>query len=175
MMRYWVPLGGKRTSIPLIVKRFVLVIALLAPLAWGWAADIPFEFTDSGQEERYKALLEELRCLVCQNQSLADSHADLAQDLRQEVYRMVQAGDSDEHIVEFLVARYGDFVLYRPPIRPATYLLWFGPVALLLLGIFIGTRFIRHRAAQTNTTLSEQEQRRVAELLDAGNQEDRSS
>jgi cytochrome c-type biogenesis protein CcmH len=150
-----------------VVKRLVLVIALLLPLTGSWAADIPFEFSDPAQEERYKGLLEELRCLVCQNQSLADSNADLAQDLRQEVYRMVLAGDSDERIIDFLVARYGDFVLYRPPIKPRTYLLWFGPVALLLLGILIVSRFIRRRAVQTDATLSEQEKHRITELLDA--------
>lgn len=148
------------------MSRVLLVIVLALPLSWSWAADVPFQFADPAQEERYKGLLEELRCLVCQNQSLADSNADLAQDLRQEVYRMVLAGDSDEHIVDFLVARYGDFVLYRPPVRPRTYLLWFGPVALLLLGVLIGVRFIRRRAAQSDVALSEQERRRVAELLD---------
>ncbi len=159
------------------MTRLVLVIALLLPLTTtsSWAADIPFEFSDPAQEERYKGLIEELRCLVCQNQSLADSNADLAQDLRQEVYRMVRAGDSDEHIVDFLVARYGDFVLYRPPVRPRTYLLWFGPVVLLLLGIFIASRFIRRRAVQTSVALSEQEQRRVAELLDTGDTKDKAS
>lgn len=156
-----------------VVTRLVLLIALLMPLTGGWAADIPFEFNDPAQEERYKGLLAELRCLVCQNQSLADSNADLAQDLRQEVYRMVRAGDSDERIVDFLVARYGDFVLYRPPIKPRTYLLWFGPVALLLLGILIVSRFIRRRTVQTDATLSEQEKYRIAELLDTDTTKER--
>lgn len=97
-----------------------------------FAADTPFEFASKETEASYQKLLAELRCLVCQNQSLADSHADLAQDLRNEVYKMLQEGKSDEEIRQFMVARYGDFVLYKPPIKPTTMLLWFGP--LLLIG-----------------------------------------
>lgn len=97
------------------------------------AADTPFVFTNPAQGARYERLLAELRCLVCQNQSLADSNADLAQDLRNEVHRLLSAGENDQAIIAFLVARYGDFVLYRPPLKRATGLLWFGP--LLLLGI----------------------------------------
>lgn len=114
-------------------RRLALALALsLAPLLAG-AADTPFEFADAGIERRYQKLAAELRCLVCQNQSLADSHADLAQDLRDEVYRMLNEGRTDEEIVGFLVDRYGDFVLYRPPVSRTTSLLWFGP-ALLLAG-----------------------------------------
>lgn len=130
------------------------------------------KFNDPVQAARYEALLAELRCLVCQNQSLADSNADLAQDLRQEVYRMVQSGDSDENIIAFLVARYGDFVLYRPRVKPITYLLWFGPAMLLLVGGFVVVRFIRRRNTQTATTFTEQEQQRIEALLEAGDTKD---
>lgn len=85
-------------------------------------------------EDRYKALAEELRCLVCQNQSLADSHADLAGDLRDEVREQMASGRSDEEIKHFLVARYGDFVLFRPPLKETTWALWAGPFALLATG-----------------------------------------
>jgi cytochrome c-type biogenesis protein CcmH len=110
-----------------------LLRALLLWLAVGvaHAADTPFAFQDAEIERRYQKLAAELRCLVCQNQSLADSHADLAQDLRDEVYRMLNDGKTDDEIVGFLVERYGDFVLYRPPVAGITYLLWFGPLLLL--------------------------------------------
>ena len=110
------------------------------------AIDTPMEFNDQATELRFKKLTEELRCLVCQNQSLADSHAELAQDLRNEVYKMVIAGDSDKEIIEYLVTRYGDFVLYRPPVKNTTYFLWFGPFLILLIAIIIIARVIRTRA-----------------------------
>ncbi len=107
------------------------------------AIDTPMEFNDPATELRFKNLTEELRCLVCQNQSLADSHAELAQDLRNEVYKMVIAGDSDKEIIDYMVTRYGDFVLYRPPVKNTTYFLWFGPFLILLIAIIIIARVIR--------------------------------
>ena len=83
-----------------------------------------FKFNSKAEEQHFKDLIEELRCLVCQNQSLVDSDAELAHDLRAEVYDMIQAGKNDEEIVTFLVARYGDFVLYNPPVKPSTWLIW---------------------------------------------------
>lgn len=160
------------------MKRLALVASLIVPLLVvpaSWAADIPMQFGDPAQAARYEALLSQLRCLVCQNQSLADSNADLAQDLRQDVYHMMQSGDSDEKIISFLVARYGDFVLYRPRVKPVTYLLWFGPAILLLIGGFVVVRFIRRRAAQTDTSFTEQEQQRIAALLEAGETKDTQS
>lgn len=110
------------------------------------AIDTPMEFDDPATELRFKNLTEELRCLVCQNQSLADSHADLAQDLRNEVYKMVIAGDSDKEIIDYMVSRYGDFVLYRPPVKNTTYFLWFGPFIILFIAIIIIARVIRPSA-----------------------------
>ena len=110
------------------------------------AVDTPMEFNEPKMELRFKKLTEELRCLVCQNQSLADSHAGLAQDLRNEVYRMVIAGDSDKEIIAYMVNRYGDFVLYRPPVKNTTYFLWFGPFLMLLIAIIVIARVIRLRA-----------------------------
>ena len=110
------------------------------------AIDTPMEFDDPATELRFKKLTEELRCLVCQNQSLADSHAELAQDLRNEVYRMVNAGDSNKEIIDYMVARYGDFVLYRPPVKNTTYFLWFGPFLILLIATIIILRVIRPSA-----------------------------
>lgn len=128
------------------------------------------EFDSPAQAERYQALLEDLRCLVCQNQSLASSDADLAKDLRDEVYRLlVKEGKSDEAVVEFLVQRYGDFVLYRPPIKPATYLLWAGPFLLLAVGATVLVVVVRHKSTRNggggDDTLSPEERARVNALL----------
>jgi cytochrome c-type biogenesis protein CcmH len=103
---------------------------------------------DPVTEKRLQHLSEELRCLVCQNQNIADSNAELAQDLRREIRGMIQAGKSDKEIIDFMVARYGDFVLYRPPVKGITLLLWGGPVALLLLGLFVLLRYLRQRATR---------------------------
>jgi cytochrome c-type biogenesis protein CcmH len=113
------------------MKRLRTALLLCALAASAQAADTPFHFDQPEQAARYQHLTEELRCLVCQNQNLADSHADLAQDLRNEVYRMITSGQTDRQIIDFMVARYGEFVLYRPPVSPLTWLLWFGPFLLL--------------------------------------------
>jgi cytochrome c-type biogenesis protein CcmH len=115
------------------MKRLTVLFALL--LAAGAAlAQEPLVFDDAAQEERYNALIMELRCTVCQNQSLADSDAPLAQDLRTEIYDMMMAGRSDDEVKTFMIERYGDFVLYRPPVQGNTLALWVIPVALLFLG-----------------------------------------
>ena len=101
---------------------------------------------DPVAEKRLQGLSEELRCLVCQNQNIADSNAELAQDLRREIRSMIQAGKTDKEIIDFMVTRYGDFVLYRPPVKGITLLLWGGPIALLLLGLFVLQRYLRQRA-----------------------------
>jgi cytochrome c-type biogenesis protein CcmH len=104
------------------------------------------QFESPEQEAAYKELVFELRCLVCQNQNLADSNAELAVDLRNEVYRMLKEGQSKQEVLDFMVARYGEFVLYRPPVDKATALLWFGPIVMLAIGLLIVMLFIRrHR------------------------------
>lgn len=108
---------------------------------------------DPVAEKRLQKLSEELRCLVCQNQTIADSNAELAQDLRREVRGMIRDGKSDQEIVDFMVTRYGDFVLYRPPVKGITLLLWGGPIALLLVGLFALQRYLRQR---TRRMLEEQ-------------------
>ena len=116
------------------MKRLTLLFALLLGAGAAALAQEPLVFDDAAQEERYNALTMELRCTVCQNQSLADSDAPLAQDLRAEIYDMMMAGRSDEQIKTFMIERYGDFVLYRPPVQGNTLALWVIPVALLFLG-----------------------------------------
>ncbi len=108
-----------------------------------------YQFESPQMEADYNQLVDELRCLVCQNQNLAGSDADLARDLRRETYEMIRAGKSQQEVVDFMVARYGDFVLYRPQFKPTTYLLWLGPFLLLVLVLFFLVRRLRAKAAPT--------------------------
>ncbi|MCQ4303006.1 cytochrome c-type biogenesis protein CcmH [Stutzerimonas frequens] len=129
-----------------------------------------YEFRDEAERERYRTLTEELRCPKCQNQNIADSNAPIAMDLRQEIFRMLEEGQSNEQIVDYLVERYGDFVRYKPPMNAKTMLLWYGPVALLVLGFgvlaVILVRRRRFENAPASHTLSETERERLAKLLD---------
>ena len=148
--------------------RWLLVIILLIPsLA---AAEEARPLADNPQiEARLKTLAVELRCLVCQNQTLADSNAPLAEDLRREVREMIAKGMSDREIIDFLVQRYGDFVLYRPPWKASTTLLWLGPFVLLIAGATGLVFALRRRQKKlADVTLSEAEHNRVAQLLSEG-------
>lgn len=119
-------------------------------------------------EQRMIGITEELRCLVCQNESLAGSRADLAEDLRREVRDLIRQGKSDEEVKEFLVSRYGDFVLYRPPLKASTALLWVGPFVLVFVGVFALVRYLRRRSAAVaaiEVALSDDEKRRAEALL----------
>lgn len=127
---------------------------------------------DPELEKRVMNLSKELRCLVCQNETLADSRADLAVDLRNEIREQMKAGKSDKEIIAFLTARYGDFVLYRPPVRPTTYLLWFGPFLLLVIGMVILYKYLRQRRDLiVPQPLSKDEKRRAEELLASSGKE----
>ncbi|MDZ4811717.1 MAG: cytochrome c-type biogenesis protein [Pseudomonadota bacterium] len=119
-----------------------LLVALLVIAVPVTAID-PLPFADRAEEVRFQNLVRELRCLVCQNQNLADSDAGLAKDLRAEVFELIQTGKSDVEIKRFLTDRYGDFVLYQPPVKPGTWLLWFGPLLVLALGIWLARRQMR--------------------------------
>lgn len=151
------------------MPRFIvkIVVLLLMSIAASGAHAAKLDGIDLPEqyEPRYKALITELRCLVCQNETLADSNAELAVDLRREIRGMLVDGKSDQEITEFLVARYGDFVLYNPPVKPTTMMLWYGPFALLALGVLIAVITIRRRGRGTPTTLSAAQQRQVHELL----------
>src|SRR5688572_6496672 len=116
-------------------------------------------------EERVMNLSRELRCLVCQNETLADSRADLAVDLRNEIREQMKAGKTDQEIIAFLTARYGDFVLYRPPVKATTYFLWFGPFVLLLGGLFLLFHYLKKRRQLITERPLSADQRREAEAL----------
>lgn len=120
------------------------LLCLLPALVLASAIE-PYPFADELEERRFRALAEELRCTVCQNQSLADSDAPLARDLRRELFSQLRAGSSDMEIREFMVARYGDFVLYRPPFAAHTILLWAGPPALLIIALIAAALVVRKR------------------------------
>ena len=148
-----------------------LVLLLLAALtAQPGGAVQPDEILDDPVlEARARVLSQNIRCLVCQNESIDSSNADLARDLRVLVRERLVAGDSDQEVFDFLVARYGDFVLLTPPVRPGTYLLWFGPFVLLLLGAAAVAFFFlrqRRRPVAGPAPLSDDEQDRLARLLD---------
>ena len=124
----------------------VLLVVLLACAGVAHAQAIePLPFANHAQEVRFQHLTRELRCLVCQNENLADSNAELARDLRLEVFKLMQQGKTDEQIKQYLVARYSTFVLYNPPLQPGTVLLWFGPALILVAGGLVVLVAVRKR------------------------------
>jgi cytochrome c-type biogenesis protein CcmH len=149
------------------MKRAVLLLMLISFFAFATVAQEAKPIAEDAElEKRVMKLSQELRCLVCQNETLADSQADLAADLRRQISEQMKAGKSDKEIIAFLTDRYGDFVLYRPPVKPKTYLLWFGPFTLLLAGLAFLYRYIKQRRELiSERPLSEEERRRAEELL----------
>ena len=148
------------------MTRLLLALLLAAAPLLAFAKDaIPTE-QDPVAAKRAVGLSEQLRCLVCQNQSIAESNAELALDLRRQINEQIAAGKSDAEILDFMVQRYGDFVLYRPPFKATTVLLWLGPAALLLLGFWGLRRALRQRQrASADQPLSEDERARAERLL----------
>ena len=136
----------------------LLAIAPLAAMAQAVVDPAPLQFHDRAEETRFHALVSELRCVMCQNQSLADSNAQIAHDLRREVLQLMRQGNSDEQVKQFLVARYGEFVLYQPRVESKTWLLWFGPALLLLAGGFVVARVVRGHAVARVGTPDDKEQ-----------------
>lgn len=146
-------------------------LALLVMLLWAGlshAAIDPYEFDREADRKRYQQFIAELRCPKCQNQNLAGSDAPIAQDLRQQLYLLIRDGKSDREITDFMVARYGEFVLYRPPLDARTALLWALPALMLLIGIIVIALIVRRhrRAAPENRELSDAERARLQALLD---------
>jgi cytochrome c-type biogenesis protein CcmH len=153
------------------VKLLAVLLVALAPFVAEPNEAKPAE-SDPVAATRAVQLANELRCLVCQNQTIADSNAPLAEDLRNQVREKMQQGASDSEIIDFMVARYGDFVLYRPPFKATTFLLWFGPLLLLAAGsIVLLRRLLRRRPAQ-DVEMTAAERKRAADIL-AGNEAQR--
>ena len=149
------------------MKRAVFLLILLAGLSClvvAQSAKPPAD--EAALDDRVKELSQQLRCLVCQNETLADSQADLATDLKRQIREQMKAGKSNKEVLAFLTERYGDFVLYRPPVKGTTYLLWFGPFILLGGGLFALFRYIKQRGAQIREEpLSADEHKRALKLL----------
>ncbi|WP_395535553.1 cytochrome c-type biogenesis protein [Oceanimonas smirnovii] len=144
-------------------------ILMLAAMLWlpaAHAAIDVYNFDDPKKEETFRELLKELRCPKCQNQDIADSNAELAKDLREKTYQMLQEGSSKEEVVDYMVARYGNFILYKPPFMASTLILWAGPVLVLLIGLVVVlVRTRKKPALAADETLSEEEKQRLKRLL----------
>jgi cytochrome c-type biogenesis protein CcmH len=148
-----------------VIRLVALLLLLAGPAA---AATSPVEMLpDAALEARARALGKELRCLVCQNQSIDDSDADLARDLRQIVRERLVAGDSDAQVIAYVTQRYGDFVLLKPPVKPSTWLLWFGPALVLVAGGALLVAFLRGRSRNSSplVELDTKERERLRRLL----------
>jgi cytochrome c-type biogenesis protein CcmH len=149
------------------MKRLIALLLLALALGGAWARDAAPLAEDPAVEQRMLSISEEMRCLVCQNESLAASRADLALDLRRELRTLIKQGKTDAEIREFMVSRYGDFVLYRPRVSPTTYLLWGGPFLLMIVAVVVLMIYLRrrNRAVAGEAQLSEAETRRADALL----------
>lgn len=148
------------------MRRWLSILLLTLAACTAHAREAAPIAADEAVEKRMVAISDELRCLVCQNESLSGSHAELANDLRREIRTLIKDGKSDGEIMDFMVSRYGDFVRYRPPLKGTTLLLWFGPAALLLLGLFSLIRYLQRRNQDiSDAPLSVAEQRQADGLL----------
>ena len=150
------------------MRLLAALLLALAPLV-AWCGEAAPTAQDPVHEKRAVKLAEQLRCLVCQNQTIADSNAELAVDLRRQIHEQIKAGRSDSDIVDFMVQRYGDFVLYRPPWKATTVLLWGGPLLLLAIGALVLARNLRQRRRRAaEPELTDEEHRRAEQLLTGG-------
>lgn len=149
------------------MKRLFALLLVAFALGTAAAKEAAPLAQDPAVEKRMLAISEEMRCLVCQNESIAASQADLAGDLRQEIRQLIKQGKTDAQIRDYMVARYGDFVLYRPRVNPRTYLLWAGPFVLMVAGVIVLLIYMRrrNRAVAAEQDLTEEETRRAEALL----------
>ncbi|TQI81497.1 cytochrome c-type biogenesis protein CcmH [Serratia fonticola] len=145
----------------------LITLLLAALLSWSAVAAIDtYKFNSVEQEQQYRELTEQLRCPKCQNNSIADSNAIIASDMRTKVYELMMQGQDKQQVIDYMVARYGNFVTYEPPVTPATLILWVGPLLFVLIGGAVVILRTRYRRTNTdNEELSEQEQQRLAALL----------
>jgi len=147
--------------------RLILIVILLFASAQTSARISAYEFENAEQESIYNELVDELRCLVCQNQTIAESNAELAQDMKRKTHELVMQGKTKQEISDFMVQRYGNFVQYKPPVTPTTYLLWTGPFIILFIGLFILLKIIRNRKVEKPRELSDNDRSRAADLLNS--------
>ena len=153
------------------MKPILLIALCVVSFGSSFSKDAAPLADDPVIEQRLISISEEMRCLVCQNESLAGSRSDLANDLRREIRTLIKEGKSDDQIRNFMVERYGDFVLYRPPVKPITWLLWIGPFIILLIGIAGLLTYLRHRNnAVSIITLSDDDNKRIDALLNNKNE-----
>ncbi len=141
---------------------FIFLMTVGAPV---FAVDY-HQFPDPAQQKAYESIISELRCLVCQNQTIADSNAELAADLRRQVYEMLQQGKSKADVLQFMTERYGDFVLYNPPFKAKTGLLWLGPLVFLIIGLIMIGWFIRRKKQTKAIGIDTVQQEKIRRLLD---------
>lgn len=158
------------------MRNLLLSLVLFAPLSWS-AIDV-YQFKSEGDEARFHELTAELRCPKCQNQNIADSDSPIAKDLRREVYRLVDSGAADTEVIDFMVTRYGEFVLYRPKVNSQTWFLWYGPYLLLGLGALVILLIVYMRKANRraqpgakSVELTAEERARLDALLEKDNKE----
>ena len=157
------------------MKQILAIALCMLSFGFSFAKDAAPLADDPVTEQRLISISEEMRCLVCQNESLAGSRSDLANDLRREIRTLIQEGKSDEQIRSFMVERYGDFVLYRPPVKPTTWLLWIGPFVILLIGILGLLTYLRRRnSAVTTIALSDDDNKKIDALLNNKNEREAS-
>lgn len=148
-----------------MIRRIFIPLLMVCLIAPAWAAIEVRHFDNEKLESRYNHLIETLRCLVCQDENLANSNAELAGQLRDQVYKMVTNGSTDKQIIHYMVSRYGDFVLYKPPFMPTTYLLWIGPFALLIIGVIVMQMTLR-RKRQNPSDADASNYEKARQLLD---------
>jgi len=148
------------------LKFISLLFACLTTLSSAYAGVEIRKFSNFDEEQRYNQLIDELRCLVCQNQNLADSNSQLALDLRNRVHTMIVEGKSDQEITDYMVQRYGEFVLYNPPLDPVTAILWVGPFLFLFVGIFFLVFYIKKQVNRSPSVLSNKQHEHAKKLLD---------
>jgi cytochrome c-type biogenesis protein CcmH len=155
------------------IKKFLLLVSLVFSSLHAFAAIEVHEFANDVERKRYQSFIEDMRCPKCQNQNLAGSDSPVSIDLRRQLYEMIKLDKSDKEITDFMVERYGDYILYRPPVSPATYVLWGAPIALLVIGVIVVIMILHRRRrmglTQTNQHLTSEEQARLSSLLNSAN------
>lgn len=149
-----------------IIRQLVPIVIALCLSAQAYARFETHDFATPQMEKDYNVLVAELRCLVCQNQNLADSNAELAQDMRLKVFKMLSEGSSKQEVVEYMVSRYGDFVMYRPPVKTSTFLLWFGPLIFFVIAGIVVLSYVRRQKTVAETAVDEEQQKKAHSLLD---------